>query len=189
VNINDMKTLLQFYVDDVSDPNIAVQLFNEAQNKMAVAAKANFPQLATGGLETPVFPAKYHGMLVTYAAAKFKEYDSSIREAGNFMAQFMTALDDFTKTYVVPMRYKDDYDIQQFTASDGNKTFTITKDGYDPINVELTVHVNDVKTFDFTTDDNTFTVNNAVDDDAVTASWEVKATLSEPPYAWWWQMP
>jgi hypothetical protein len=187
MNLSDMKAMLDGYVDDVIDITLATRLLNAGQNKMATSARASFPQLAATVTDgTFVFPEKYHETPVLYAAAMIKAQDSSIREKESFLAQFQDALADFTENWDVPARYKDDINVQQFTATANQTVFTITKDTYTTSYSRLEVYKNDVKITTFEDNgDGTFTLaTGATAGDYITAIWEVNEMFQQPPYPW-----
>lgn len=191
MNLTEMKQLLDIYVDDVVPMSTAVPLFNSAQNKLASASKANFPQFSTADLNAvPVFPVKYHEALVLYAAAMMKAQDSSIREKDSFMGQFMSVLTELSLQWDVPPQYKDDPNTQQFIATAGQTQFTITDFDYSPENGDLVVYVGDTKLPDTSVSKsgNVFTIyvtTPLVDKQPVSAVWEMHADLDNPPYSWW----
>jgi hypothetical protein len=188
MNLGEMIKAIARRIDDSVDNADAVEWLNAGKNKMAVAIGADFPdiQLTTDLSDTFVFPAKYHLGPVEYAAAKAKEKDSSVNEAGNFMSQFEQIKRDFVQTYEVPAQYRDDRLSQQFTATDGQDMFLITKEGYNPSYGDLKVYKNGLVQTNFTTnDDKTFILSSAcVAGDKITALWEEHIDLIEPPYKW-----
>lgn len=192
MKLSDMYTLLGTYVDDVVTPTTATQLLNAGQNKMAVDAKAVFPQLSDSTPEgTFIFPEKYHEIPVLYAAAMVKAQDSSIREKGSYLDQFYSGMRDFTENYDIPMQYRDEQFIQQFTATLNQTDFLVTKDTFINSNLSgLKVYVNN-RLVDFTTSAEyiptyTFRLKTASSaGDAVTAVWETHHEYDQPPMPWW----
>jgi hypothetical protein len=88
------------------------------------------------------------------------------------------------------MPQRDDSNTQQFvkTATDNN-TYTITKRGYS-LQSNLKVYRNNIETTLFTMIDNSFTLTQIVGvqvpvvGDKITAIWEDRPDLQEPPYPW-----
>lgn len=188
MTLQEMIDAINRRVDDVVDPTDAVEWLNAGKNRMAMAVGADFPDLTLSNMqESFVFPAKYHEGPVLYACAKFKENDSSLGEAANFMTQFETILREFMENYEVPPRYRDDRLSQRFTAKKGQTTFTITKPGYEPRFGDLKVFVNDIQVdVEIVPGSKSFTVLTELNDgDIVTAVWEEHWDLNEPPYNWW----
>jgi hypothetical protein len=190
MNLQQMIDRLNTNVDDVVDPSDATGWFNEGKDKMAIAVEATFPDLDSTNLNGAfVFPAKWHSLPVLYASAMYKKQDTALSEANDYMAQFFDGLKDFVKSYEIPPRYRDDRLSQQFTATAGQTTFTITKLGYDPVYGDVKVYVND-RIVDFTQGDPTTAPNDiilttaALLNDAVTMIWEEHVDLLEPPYNW-----
>lgn len=182
-------------VDDAPSNQTVVRQFQAAQNRLASAVEAKFPSFFTNGNfdanTEPVFDDKWHEALALFACAKYKEAESSISEANNFMAQFEELKKEFVENYQVPQQYRDDRLSQQFTVVDGQSTFTITKLGYDPSYGNLKVYVKGIQTTDYTTPADgspSFTVNPAtplVAGDMITTLWEEHYEYQEPPYSWW----
>lgn len=184
-----MITLLNTNIDDVVDASTATRWLNAGQNQMAAEARAEFTQLvATNQSSTFDFPAKYHEIPVLYACAMYQSSESSIGEKNSYLIQFQEGLKTFLETYDVPMQYRDDSNTQQFVkSSTDNNTYTITKRGYS-LQSNLKVYVNSVQTTTFTTLNNTFTITYETEPAAgakITATWEDRPDLQEPPYSWW----
>lgn len=186
MKLSEMFTLLNLYADDVISPAIATVLFNAGQNKMAAEARASFPQLdPTNTEDSFVFDAKYHETPVLYAAAMIKAQDSSVREKGSYLDQFNDGLHSFTENWDVPPRYKDDINVQQFIATAGQTTFTITKDSYTYLYANVKVFVNDLGASYTADEDNSITLATACTaGDCVTVTWIVNDSLQRPPYPW-----
>lgn len=184
--LSEMFTLLNTYVDDVVPSTTATVLFNAGQNKMAAELKAAFPQLvATNQDDTFVFDVKYHEIPVLYAAAMIKAQDSSIREKESFLSQFHDGMTLITENWDVPPRYKDDINVQQFTATAGQTYFTITKDSYTYRYSNIQVFVNDLVVTFQVDENNGISLDTACAlDDHVTATWIVNDSLQRPPYPW-----
>lgn len=193
MNINEMKALLNFYVDDTVDGTIAVTLLNLGQNELAIAAKCNFPQLDSNDQNsTFIFTEKYHNLPILYAAARYKGFDSSVREKDSYMNDFVIGLADFTENYTPPAQYRDDFNVQQFTASaDGETTYTITKEHYVAGLSVLKVYKNSmIVPFTENTVDGSFTIDSDIlTNDAITAVWETQFELHQPPFEFWEGLP
>jgi hypothetical protein len=176
-------------VDDVVDSNTAINWLNAGQNIMAVESKAVFSQLSNTNLTgTFDFPAKYHEVPVLYACAMYQSSESSIGEKNSYVIQFQEGVKNFTETYDVPMQYRDDSTTEQFTkTSTDNNTYTITKRGYlDGYKSNLKVYINNVVTTLFVATDKSFTLTyTPTVGDKITASWEDRPEMNEPPYTWW----
>lgn len=186
MRLADMFTLLNTYADDVVPPSTATMLFNAGQNKMATEIRAKFPQLvATNTEDTFVFDEAYHEIPILYAAAMIKAQDSSIREKNSYLDQFQDGMNGFTENWDVPPRYRNNINVQQFTATEGQDVFTITKDSYTYRYSNVQIFVNDLEV-PFQTDEmNQFSLYTACTaGDAVTAAWEVNDSLQRPPYPW-----
>jgi hypothetical protein len=189
-----MLAMINVNVDDVVDTPTAVRWLNAGQNQMAVEARASFTQLAaTNPNGTFDFPEKYHEIPVLYACAMYQSSESSIGEKNSYLVQFQDGLKSFIENYDTPMTQRDDTNTQQFikTLTDENK-YTITKRGYlDGYKSNLKVYINNVETTLFTTNDKTFTiteivgVQTLVENDKITAVWEDRPEMQEPPYTWW----
>lgn len=187
MNLQEMKAAVERRVDDVVDIADVVEWLNSAKDRMATAKEAKFPDLSATDLQgTFPFDSKYHEGPVAYAAAKAKELDSALSEASNYMSQFEDIKKEFVDNYELPPRYRDDRLSQQFTATEGQTLFTITKNGYNSRQGDLKVYVNDVEA-DFVKSDNRGFVLTVVTSagDVVTAVWEEHQDIVEPPYSWW----
>jgi hypothetical protein len=176
-------------VDDVVDNTTAVRWLNAGQNAMAVESRAVFSQLDPTNLNgTFDFPEKYHETPVLYACAMYQSSESSIGEKNSYLVQFQEGIKNFTETYDVPMQYRDDSNTQQFTKTitDAN-TYTITKRGYiDGYKSNLKVYVNNVENTLFSINDKSFTLTNTpTNGDIITAAWEDRPEMIDPPYTWW----
>ena len=129
-----MKSQLEYYVDDVVDTDVALNLFNEGKNRMATAVKAILPDLTTvpGAGDKFVFDDRFHIIPVYYAAAMVKANDSSLTEKDSFMGQFENSVKDFVQNYVPPVIYQDSETTQQFKVTDpaGQSNFIVTKDTF-----------------------------------------------------------
>lgn len=187
MNLQQMIDAISRRVDDTVSADDAVEWLNSAKNQMAIAVEANFPNLVASALESSfVFDSKYHEIPVLYACASFKEQESTLSEASNFMAKYENLKKDFVRNYVVPPRYRDDRLSQQFTATAGQTLFTVTKGNYDPPTGDAKVYIND-QPVDFETGDGkNFTLLIALlGGEAVTIIWEEHTDLIDPPYNWW----
>ena len=186
MNLQQMIDAINRRVDDAVNTQDAVEWLNSGKNQMAMAIGATFPDLVATELSSSfAFDEKYHEAPVLYASACFKEQDSSIGEAQNFMYKFEILKNEFVKNYDLPVSYRDNHLTQQFVADGVNNTFAITKESYSTSYGDLKVYVNNVRTTDFTVSGNTFTCQNVVKDDRITATWEEHADLIDPPYNWW----
>lgn len=187
--LGEMIKAINRRVDDTVLQDNAVEWLNSGKNHMAIAVHADFPDIkVTADLsDTFVFPDKFHMCAVVYACAKMKEQDSSLSESNNFMKEFEEILKSFVQNYEVPAQYRDDRLSQQFVAIDGQDTFQITKEGYDPTYGDVKVYKNGLVQTDFiTNDDSTFTLaSTCVAGDRITALWEEHADMIQPPYKWW----
>jgi hypothetical protein len=189
-----MISLLNANVDDVVDVETAVRWLNAGQNQMAVEARATFTQLvSTNANGTFDFPEKFHEIPVLYASAMYQSSESSIGEKNSYLVQFQDGLKSFIENYDIPMEFRDDTNTQQFTkTSTDNNTYTITKRGYlDGYKSNLKVYINNVETTLFTINDKSFTLTQIVgvqvpvENDKITAVWEDRPEMQEPPYTWW----
>jgi hypothetical protein len=187
MTLQEMINAINRRIDDVIDTADAIEWLNEGQNLLAIAVGAKFPQLSSNLTDTFVFDEKYHTIPVIFAAMRYKEQDSSLQEARYLMDQFEEYKREFVENYEVPPRYRDDRQTQQFTATDGQTTFTITKLDYDPNSGDLKVYVNDAPVpLAAIGWDKSFTLETPCSDgDAVTAVWEIHTDMQEPPYPWW----
>lgn len=188
MNLQEMINAINRRIDDAIATPDAVEWLNEGQNILAIAVGAKFPQLVASNLsDTFVFDEKYHTIPVLFASARYKEQDSSLQETHNFMNQFEAMRKEFIENYELPPRYRDDRYSQQFVATLGQDTFTITKIDYAPSSGELKVYVNDLPaTLSMIGADKSFVLSEACQEgDAVTAVWEIHSDMQEPPYPWW----
>lgn len=187
MTLEELKGFVESIVDDIVETSDLVRWLNAGQNRMAIDADATFPQLTTDLSSTFVFDEKYHEVPVLYAAARYKEQDSSLQESRNFMVQFEDAKKTFVAKYEVPFRYRDDPNSQQFVAVGGETGFTITKSSYDYDTSDLQVYVNGIRVKDVQiNEDASFTLMQVlVADDCVTCMWEEHSDLVDAPYSWW----
>lgn len=151
MKLSEMKTRLEFYIDDISDMNIAVGLFNTAKDRMATEVKATFPDIVAEGDNSTSFsfdPA-FHEVPVLYAAAMYKSADSSINEKNSYMTQFEAGVVRFVSAYKVPIEFRNDEVTEQHIATDGQTDFVITKDGFYPRFTRLRVYINGVETHNY----------------------------------------
>jgi hypothetical protein len=187
-----MLELINANVDDVVDASVAVRWLNAGQNKMAAEARASFKQLNAANInETFDFPEKYHEVPVLYACAMFMASESSVAEKESYLRQFEDGVKLFTENYDTPVEFRDDSNTQHFTktSTDENKYF-ITKRGYSDRS-NLKVYLNGVETTLFSLiDRNGFQLLVVIDvqepqnGDKITARWEDRPDLQEPPYPW-----
>jgi hypothetical protein len=206
--LQDCIDSLNDLVEDVVSTSMATRWFNQAQNRMASAVEATFTQLtsSTSLTATLDMPDKWVEALVLFAAAKYKEVDTSLQEAGNFMGQFQEVYKEFVENYQVPIQFLDNAEVQQYTAVAGQTKFTITKRGFSPAVGVVKVFVNGIETTDFvvgykdidpvtstpTIYINGFTLTGKyeaaeplADGDKVTVKWEVHGDFTQAPYSWW----
>ena len=181
-------------VDDVVDTVTVTRWLNAGQNQMAAEARAVFTQLDPTNLSgTFDFPEKYHETPVLYACAMYQSSESSIGEKNSYLVQFQDGLKSFIENYDTPMTQRDDSNTQQFTkTSTDNNTYTITKRGYiDGYKSNVKVYRNNIETTLFTINDKMFTLTEITgiqvpaNGDKITATWEDRPELIEPPYTWW----
>ena len=187
-----MINLLNANVDDVIDNSVAVSWLNAGQNKMASEARASFTQFTLTSLNsTPDFPEKYHEIPVLYACAMFQSSESSISEKESYLRQFEEGVTSFIENYDIPVELRDDSNTQHFTktSTDENRYF-ISKRGYSDRS-NLKVYINGVETTLFSLiEKNGFeilfivNVQEPVVNDKITARWEDRPDLQEPPYPW-----
>lgn len=186
--LNEMFAHIDSNVDEQVEQTDSINWLNEAKNRLAMAVEAVIPDLdLTGDITVKKYdiPDRFHIILVYYACAKFKERESSLGEARNFMSQFEDTKRDFVAKYQVPPKYRDDRLAQNFVATDGQTDFSITKIGYAPEYNRLKVYVNDSPTTEYSLVDRTFKLNfPSLNGDFVTAIWEEHADFVEPPYPW-----
>lgn len=194
MNLDNLDNILNAIEDRVDDSpeskEVSVQWVNEALNDLGMAVQAVFPQFEFNGQlssQIPPIPQQFRHILVIYGCARFKEYDGSMQEAQHFMMQYDDLKKKFASSYQVPAQYRDDRLAEQFTATEGQVTFEITKIGYDPQFGDLKIYVNGKKVTDFEIgESNDFTLATpCVVGDKVTAVWEEHTDLIEPPFNWW----
>lgn len=187
MTLQEMLEAINRRVDDSVALADAVDWLNEAKDKMAVEINAAFPDLSTSDTSgTFVFGSKWHRLPVLFACARFKEREIDLQEAANLMSQFEQGVKEFVLRYEIPSIYRDDYLSQQFTATSNAPTVVITKQTYDPTQGDLKVYINNIKTLDFTIqDDGSVLVSGAGIGDKITCVWEEHNDLVEPPYSFW----
>lgn len=153
---------------------------------MAIEARASFPQLSSSNTDgTFAFPEKFHEIPVLYACAMYQSSESSISEKNSYLSQFNEGLKSFIENYDVPVAYRDDSNTEHFTSTAGQTTFTITKRGYS-YRTNLKVYLNGVETTSFEKSENSFILfSTPTTGTQVTAIWEDRPDLQEPPYPWW----
>jgi len=190
--LSDMIALVNANVDDVVDTVPVVQWLNAGQNKMASEARASFTQLVASNTNSTFdFPEKYHEIPVLYACAMYMASQSSIAEKESYLRQFEDGVKSFIENYDIPLTQRDDTTTQHFTktATDKNKYY-ITKRGYSDRS-NLKVYLNGLQTTLFELIDNNgfellvvVNVQEPADGDKITARWEDRPDLQEPPYPW-----
>lgn len=134
MDFTTMQRLLEYYVDDVIDPEDSIIMFNAAKEDMAAAVKARFPDLGqdVGINDSFVFDSRFHEAPVLYAAAMVKANDSSVGEKQDFMNQYQMKLRDFVKNYYPPIMYQDVPNMAHFKVDETTdpSLFTITDESY-----------------------------------------------------------
>jgi len=187
MTFQEMIEAINRRVDDVVDTADAIEWLNAGKNQLAIAVGAKFPDIDPANLDQSFpFDDKYHEAPVLYACARFKEQDGSLGEAANYMAQFEFLKREFVTNYVVPPRYLDTRNSQQFVVQEGQALFTITKESYDRSYGDLKVYLNDEPAEFCLGEGNTFMLLTPCKaGDIVTAVWEEHADLVQPPYNWW----
>lgn len=85
------------------------QFVNQALSRINIECDANFPFFSnTDANAEPPFPEKWQRpLLVTFAAARIKQQDSSQFEYIDLFGEFERSLVDFKAKYVIPAEYKD----------------------------------------------------------------------------------
>lgn len=195
MNLQELKASVWERVDDAPSDITVIKWFDDAQNRLASACDAKFPRFVSNNQfdpnYTPVWDEKWHEALIVFACARYKESEASISEVNNFQTQFEEIKREMSENYQVPPQYRDDRVSQQFTATAGQTTFTITKLGYDPVYGNLKVYVNGIPTTDYLTPADgspSFTFNPTTVlnvDDKVTVLWEEHYEYQQAPYGWW----
>ena len=186
MNYTEMKTLLEYYVDDVVDTATAVRLLNEGKNKLAVAVRAKFPDIDASGASTFVFDDRFHEAPVLYAASMVKAYDSSLSEKESYMAQFRDMLRDFVKEYSPPVQYLASENLQHFGVGlpEGEDTFIITDSSFSGYG-DLEVFVDSMPVGFSSSGRNVYLTNTAPAGTVVTVRWE-PSMFSAPRYMRGW---
>lgn len=206
MTLQEMIDAINRRVDDTISTTDAVEFLNAGQNLLAMELNATFSQLAVTNLNgTFDFDAKYHEIPVIYACMRFKELDSVLTEANNYRVQFDQMKKYFISNYQIPVWQRDDRLCQQFIALDGQTTFVITKETYDPSQGVLSVYKNGSKLVTWTqvistvADEGQVTTTTTTTNDprgfiltyacalgdVITAVWEEHQDIVEPPYSWW----
>lgn len=206
MNLQEMIYAINRRVDDTIATSDAVEFLNAGQNVLAMEVGATFAQLQeTNLLGTFDFDSKYHEIPVIYACMRFKELDSVLTEANNYRVQFEQMKKFFIQNYQMPSYNRDDRLSQQFFPVEGQTTFIITKDTYDPTQGVLEVYKNGTRmvswskvistvideaqittTTTTTNDPRGFILTNAcVLGDRITAVWQEHEDVVDPPYSWW----
>jgi hypothetical protein len=162
---------------------------------MASEARASFTQFTLTSLNsTPDFPEKYHEIPVLYACAMFQSSESSISEKESYLRQFEEGVKSFIENYDIPVELRDDSNTQHFTktSTDENRYFITKRDYSDRSN--LKVYINGIETTLFLLIEKdgkvgfellvVINVQEPVVNDKITARWEDRPDLQEPPYPW-----
>jgi nitrate/nitrite-specific signal transduction histidine kinase len=185
-------SLINANVDDVVDTTVATSWLNAGQNQMATEARASFTQLdSTNANSTFDFPEKYHEIPVLYACAMFMASESSVGEKESYLTQFRNGLNSFIENYDIPVEFRDDSNTQQFTKSAGdNNTYVVTKRGYSESS-NLRIYINGIQNEYFVLQGKSFVIQYNVitnpepaNGAKITAMWEDRPDLQEPPYPW-----
>ena len=175
MNYAEMKTMLEYYVDDEVDNPIALRLLNEGKNRMALAVHAKFPDITQiSGDDVFVFDDRFHNTAVLYAAAMVKTYDSSIAEAREFENKFELGLREFVENYDTPIQYSMEGNIQNFVVTDetaGTPVFRVTDRDYNMYG-EITVYVNGIPAPHQKYGSEVRLYNNPTVNDVVTIQWD-----------------
>lgn len=182
-----MKTQVENRVDDQPGVDSIMAWINAGLGVMGAKVDAIFPTI-TSTSDTFVFDDKWAEIPILYACFRFKQSDLMTQDAQFYYQQFNELLKEFATRYQVPPQYKDTANSQQFTASAMQTDFTITKDSFSSDISDLILYKNNVKlpSDAFTMTDTGFTLDNATNaGDFITAIWEPRAELEEPPYTWW----
>lgn len=170
-----MKELLEYYVDDIVDTPIAVQLLNAGKDKLASAVNSVFPDLPENptGNEEFVFDGRFHELPVIYAAAMVKSYDSSIREKESYLAQFQDGIREFVENYDPPVQYLESDYVKHFTVTDeaGQTDFVVTARNYNSYG-NIDVYVNSQPVAFKRSGPNVSLLDPAPLDSVVTLMWE-----------------
>jgi hypothetical protein len=184
--LSEMVEFVNGLVDDVADTADLVRWMNAGKDDMAIEVGAKFPDLTMSDMSKEyAFDSRFHLAPVYYAAAKYKEYDTSLDEAVNFMNQYIELKKSFALKADIAPQFREDSNTQHFTAALGQTDFTITKESYDPRYGDVKVYVNGVPTYAFTTMDNTITLSSLTTGDMVSCIWEEHTDMVESPYNWW----
>jgi hypothetical protein len=188
MNVGQMKALLEFYIDDISDETIALQLFNAGKDRMSAEIEVDYPDVVGGGnlLDSFAFDPKFHELPVLYAAAMYKAADSSVNEKNSFMAQFEAGVTRFVQQATVEIDQKTGETTQQLVASSTSAQdgFLITKNDFSPRFTEMHVYVNGLETWDYRWSPDNFRlilIPSAVEGDKVTITWEMNDIWTAPP--------
>jgi len=186
--LSEMITLLEFYIDDVADQAIAVQLFNAGKNRMSIECGIDYPDITTANAlsDSFAFDAKFHEMPVIYAAAMYKSADSSIQEKNSLLSQFEQAIPRFVQHVEASVTDKQGSNVAQFTGTQGQTDFLVTKEGFSPRFTEMKVYVNGIQFYGyekFVYDDPRIIVipGGVQDGDKVTILWEPNDVWNDPP--------
>ena len=186
MNVAQMKKMLEFYVDDIVENDIAVQLFNEGKNEMAIVVDADFPDLQiTSDLSDEfAFDEKYHNAPVLYAAAMVKAYDSSLNEKNSFMQQFQQAVARFNTNYVVPIQFRNEAGYWHYTVTeDAGVTEVSVSDEYYHTWSWVKVYLDEVLTNDAGVYGNKITFPSVVPKGTIiTVCWDINPVYQRSTY-------
>lgn len=189
MNISEMISLVEAYIDDLVDTTTCVTMLNAGQSQMETEAQVRFPPIVqTVEMDfVPPYPEIYHEIPVLYAAAMYKAQDSSIREKDSFMAQFYDRLRSFVANYDPPVQYLNRANVQQFDAAEDQTVFTVTKTTYNAVYGNPVAYVNG-NPVDAAINDRTVTLPSPAAEGAiVTVMWDDGAVFRVKPalYVGW----
>lgn len=183
MQFGEMKTLLEYYVDDIVDTPIAITLINAGKDKMAAAVNAKFPDIPSQatGTEEFAFDSRFHELPVLYAAAMVKSYDSSVREKESYLGQFQDGLREFVENYDPPIQYLDTDYVQHFTVTDpaGQSNFTIVSRNFNAYG-DVAAYVNSVQVPANHSGTSVALLTPAPEGSVVTLSWDPDVYHAEP---------
>lgn len=93
--------------DDQIESDVIISWMNDALAEIGRVVKATFPEITDLNETLPLENKWCRTLIIPFATARMKQQDSSQFEYRDLYSQFMTALDDFSASYVVPDLYKD----------------------------------------------------------------------------------
>jgi hypothetical protein len=109
MNVSDMIKSVNLRTDEDFLAEQVISFLNDAVAKINAECNAVFPNLDLAQSDTEyVLPEKWQRLLlVTYAAARIKQNDSSQFEYQDLYMEFEDNLTDFKSSYIVPDIYLD----------------------------------------------------------------------------------